>query len=642
MPWIDDFLLSWAVPALALTTLPIVRRWEGSSPLPASTRLAASFALLLAWWQVGGMVLGFSGTLSAGAVAAWLALGAAPGIVLAARDPALRPAIRRPILDAPLAALAVVALAYLLVSTVPPWYRDSLVYHLALPREFAMAGGYVRPDDNVFASFPLGWESILAMLHALGPGPDRYPPFNPRLLGAWTTLATAVASTGLARTLGASEWMARWAGVLFLLVPTVFEFGTSTYVEPWLLLLGTLALDGALRAARGEQRALLPAAVSAGFAASVKYPGVALCVFLALLLLASGLRRTEEEGRRALRWALLFALVAGAVASPFYLRNLFERGNPFFPVAFDVFGGEGWDSWRDIAYGITLSNYGMGRSAVDFLLLPFRLFTAREMRTGFEGSLGPVVGAGVGALLLLWRRAATGTERRDLGLAGAFVALWSIFWALSVQQVRFYLVAIPPLLALLVLGIDRLPNRLRSIAAATAILGAAAWLNPAAAQLGRRQDVAGWLQGQRSEEAILTRLLPDSYPPMRELERWVPEDGKVWLVWMRGYTYYLRRPYRLDSVFEAYRLEALLDETADSGEAPTRLRADGITHLLVHGRFFLRDGNADLRPGRTDRIRAAFDGLVRRGDLRLVQSWGEVELYEVRGPAEAPPSARID
>ncbi len=629
MSWLLDIAASLSIPAGGALALPIVAAWERrNGALDRPLRWAASLAIFLGFLQVGGMLLGFTGLLHGFSVVGWLTLGAAVCAAFAWKGRAsLRlPTLRRP--SAPALVGGLILLLYLVQATVPPWYRDSLVYHLALPRLFAMAGGYVQPDDNVFASFPLGWESILAMLHALGSSADRFPPFNPRLVGVWTIGGAALSVTALAQTLGASRRIAPWAGVLFLLIPTVFEFGTSAYVESWLLLLSILSLTGILRVIAGDGASLLPAAALAGLAASVKYPGLALCTFLALLLLGSGLRRRPEESALALRQTLVFSAIAAVVGAPFYLRNLLERGNPVFPLAFDRFGGPGWDEWRDLAYGITLANYGQGRDLVDYLLLPWRLFTATSMRTGFEGSLGPMLGLGLVAAFVLARDRSASLRRLHVG-ALIFVLLWSGFWALTVQQARFYLLGVPALLAALLVFVDRWPPRRKNAALLALVLGAAAWFAPPATDLWRRQQTGPWLAGKASEAEILSALLPDSYPPMRELEALVPEDGKVWLVWMRGYTYYLRRPYRLDSVFEAYRLEALLDETPDPVEVVNALHADGITHLLVHGAFFLWEDNADLRPGRTEQIRERFDRLRALGALRAIHQWGEVSLYEV-------------
>lgn len=632
MLWFD-LLSSFLVPLFGLGLVPIVRAWDHSRlglELEGATRLALSAALGLAAVQAGGMLLGFSGLLYAWAAAAWLVAILAASLAIGGKVLGRQILeISLPRLDLATLSAAAVFTLYLLQATAPPWYRDSLIYHLSLPRAFAMAGGYVRPDDNIFASFPLGWESIVALISTFGKAPDFFPPFNPRLLGAWTMGAAALASVGLARAAGASRRTSKWAALLFLLVPTVFEFGASAYVEAWLVLLTILALRFVLSTSEGSSASVVPAGIAAGLATTVKYPGIAVFIFLLLLLLVSALRRSPREQIWMARATLRFAAIAALVGAPFYLRNLLEHGNPIFPLAFDIFGGHGWDEWRDIAYGITLAAYGEGRELVDFLLLPFRLFTATSMRTGFEGSLGPVVGLGFFAGLGLVVPRAQSSPRRSWVLLVAFSLLWFVFWAFTVQQARFFLVAVPSLLILLLGWIDGLSDRLRRAMLLLCATAAILWFAPRAAELWQRQDTGSWLAGKQTEDDFLRRMLPDSYVPMRELEQLVPEDGKVWLIWMRGYTYYLRRAYRIDSVFEAYRFEALLDESPDPEGALERLANDRITHLLIHGAFFLWEGNADLEPGRTDRIRRRFYRLIAEGGLYPTRSWGEVTLYEV-------------
>jgi len=627
MHWLLGLIASLSVPLYALLMLPAVLAWERAHlRLDLASRLAAAAALALAYAQLAGMALGFTGLLRPLAVILLLLLGPLLSILIGRKELGL-PRLPRPGLPTLLA--AAILLLYLLQAAAPPWMRDSLVYHLALPRSFAMAGGYVQPDDNVFASFPLGWESILALLHTLGGSPDRFPPFNPRFIGVWTTGAVALATVGLARSAGVSEKLAPWAAVFLLIVPTVFEFGSSAYVEPLLLLYATLSLLAIVGVGKGDLAFLVPGAVLAGLAASVKYPGLAVCLFLALLLLGHGLRQGAEDAEQAVRRAIRFSLVALTVASPFYLRNLIERGNPFFPVANDLFGGKGWDAWQTMAYSITLENYGQGRSPLDYLLLPFRLFSTTDLRMGFEGSLGLGVGLCLlGGFLLIRHR---GPDRRSHVALLAYALLWSLFWAQTVQQARFYLVAVPAVLALGLAYLETLPARRRGATFGLLLAVGSAFFLPAANELWKRQETGAWLRGELSEEAFLSRRLPDTYPPMRELESIVPESGKVWLVWMRGYTYYLRRPYRLDSVFEAYRLEALLDETESPDDFQAALEDAGITHLLIHRDFFLVDGNADLEPGRTARLQRRFLRLVSAGLLPTAKKWGPVELYETQG-----------
>ncbi len=642
--WVTDLLVSLCVPACALVGAPAVVAFSrrSNTALDFSTGFAAALALGLLCVQAGGMLFGFLHVLSGAALAAWgvvMALGAI-GWWWRLGRPWWR---GRPSLpSAPGVLTCALFAAYLLMATVPPWQRDEMSYHLSLPRAFAGAGGFVVPDDNIFASFPLGFETILAALHRLGEGPDYFAPFNPRLVGAWVSLGVALATVGLARAVGATPLHSRWAAPMVLLVPTFVEFGPSAYAEPYLMLLSTLALVATLQTLGGHRASLWPAALFAGAAANAKYPGLAVCLFLAMLLSVSVLRSPPAEQPRALRDVALFAALAGLVAAPFYVRNLLERGNPFFPVAYGLFGGAGWDDWRADTYALTLEAYGMGRGLSDFVLLPFRLFTTRALHTGFEGSLGPVPGLGLVAGVALVAGLARGSfgqlPRRAVVGATLFATLWSLLWMSTVQQVRYSLVAVPVVLALLLAAVRVVSEAhaaLGRAVLATLVCGALGWTAPLAAHLWDRQHTSDWLLGRTSREALLATLLPESYPVWTEVERLVPPDGKVWLLWMRTNTYYLRRPYREDMVFEAWRFEALLDRVSEPRQLVAELRRERITHLLVHGQFFLIDGAADLVPDsteRTDRLRARFDRAVADGLLVPVSRRGPITLYAVAGP----------
>jgi hypothetical protein len=371
----------------------------------------------------------------------------------------------------------------------------------------------------------------------------------------------------------------------------------------------------------------------------VKYPALVVAVFLAAVVpLLETLRRDRADLRS---WATLAAGWIGVVAivgCPFFLRNLALRGNPIFPTAFALFGGAGWDDWRAWAYGVTLQNYGQGREFVDYCLLPWRLFTQRSLETGFEGSLGPLVA--LGAPLGLWlvlRGGLTTPSRRGVGLLLAWVAWLSFFWALTVQQARFYLLAVPALLALLGAGSSyalraRENLRLAWLTAAVAVGIQLVWSWAPISQLWERQSTSPWLAGRLERAELLERMLPETYRATQELEQIVPETGRVWLVWMRGYTYYLRRPYRIDCVFEAWRLEALLDRSENATLFGDALRSEGFTHLLVNHRFFLQNGNADLRPGRTDLLQGRFAAFLDAGEIAPRASWGAITLYAVAEP----------
>ncbi len=624
MPWLNDLLLSSLFLLVALVGAPAVSAWERRRgvTLDSPTRVAASAALGIAWCQLGGMVLVFTHSLGPRTAAAWLIAGLALAVL----------GLRRPRMPSRWAWMLVPGLAVLLplllMATVPPWYQDDMTYHLALPRQFAVAGGYVVPDDNIFTFLPLGWESVLSLLYALGPEPGHYPPLNPRLLSVWTAGFAALATVGLARSLGAARVVAWSAGFLLLLHPTMMQYAPSAYVEAWMLLLVALAAQGVARALAGERGWLAPAGVFGGLAISAKFPGLVVVGLLGLGLLLDGLGRRDD--RALARRVLTFGLSAALVGAPFYLRNWIQRGNPVFPSAWGLLGGAGWSSWRAWAWGEILANYGAGHTPLDKLLLPWRFFTTREMFDTFEGSNGPILALGLLAgALLAWQLRAERERVRPVLLALGTVLGFSLFWALSTQQMRFWLPALPLLAALTVAAFSGLTQRLRGVLVGVALLLSLAWVVDLERQVWRRQHTSAWLAGEMDRDAVLRALLPDSYGIFPEVHALVPPEGRIWLIWMRNKTYYLEREFRVDCIFEAWRFEELLEEHEDPAQLQAALQDQGFTHMLVHHRFFLVGRNADLEPGRTDKLRQRFVALIDAGVLRPVRRWDYIALYEV-------------
>ena len=61
-----------------------------------------------------------------------------------------------------MAAIPFLMTPYFLLAKVPIWYRDSLTYHAAMAKQYALKGGFHHGDLIVFSFFPQSWQSFLA------------------------------------------------------------------------------------------------------------------------------------------------------------------------------------------------------------------------------------------------------------------------------------------------------------------------------------------------------------------------------------------------------------------------------------------------------------------------------------------------
>jgi hypothetical protein len=393
---------------------------------------------------------------------------------------------------------------------------------------------------------------------------------------------------GWARERGADRAWAAVAALVIAWIPTAYDVAASAYVD--LALAGYTAL--AVRAfgrwwATGRTRHLVGVAAGIGGALSIKLSAAFLLLPLALLglLHALGTGRGDREATRP-GTALTAAGVLGAlgvgvtIAAPWYIRNWIRTGSPLFPFYLEIWPAQapGWDLERSRLYGTLFSLYGDVRSPLDYLWSPLRLAVAAQpdQPAYYDGVLGIVF---VFALPLLgwalWRR------RLDVELRLALVisAGLFVFWLFSSQQLRYLLPAAPGMAVAIAVagqGLDRSMGRaLRVLVLAAAALGlpvVVAWfltLDPTRVVLG----------GEPRESFLARRL--DYYPYYQMVNRDLPRTAKVWLIDMRRDTYHLDRPSFSDFIFEDYTLTRYVQAAASVEEIRARVRADGITHLLV-------------------------------------------------------------
>jgi hypothetical protein len=132
---------------------------------------------------------------------------------------------------------------------------------------------------------------------------------------------------------------------------------------------------------------------------------------------------------------------------------------------------------------------------------------------------------------------------------------------------------------------------------------------------------------QQANQVFLERRLPENYPVYQYLNQ--VETQKVWLIWMRGYHYYLDSDVRLDNVFGAYRFEQLMYDN-DPVDILKQLQGENISHVVINWRFFLQEDNADrLGEGATKMLSTRFTNMIQNGYLIPTHQWGPVWVYEV-------------
>jgi hypothetical protein len=606
----------------------------------------ATATLFIGW--AGGLRPAVVGPPLAGLAAwgAWRSLG--PGGHLIAAVRCLR-GRRVGLLEAILLGAGGAALGlYFLCCLAPPTFFDSMVYHLALPERFARAGSVATDPDFVFSYFPLNME----MLYTLG-----------RVLFADHRTATLLNFfVGLLLVLGAGCLGHRFGGgraavIAAAVVVLTPGFGLLSIVPKHDLALALFEVAAFLAWCRWwsdrETKALLLAGVLGGFACGTKYAGV---YFVAALAVATVLVALVREGDtvssrsggadrptnrnaaapggphpllRPVVGAALACLIAAAVFSPWWGRNLALTGNPVHPTLQAVFPAAG--NLNPDANRISMERGGR-RDLGGLLLAPWDMtFHPNEFR--FFAQIGPFYLALLPALIVFSRR------RPELILILTAAAIALPLWWVTRPNTRYLLGC----LVLVAAGAAAVLVRLceRGPAWRVVLGGFLILLLPVnlAAYLSVERslfDVLGHVLGGEDGHAFLAQRL-GYYPAARYINEQLPAEARILLVGETR-TYYLERAVRVSSAHD----RSLPVRWATQGATPRGfmevLRREGITHLLVNRREGERLARGYAYYDFPDRgSRAAFDMVLREGTCTLFAE-GPVRVLAV-GPCRAPVGA---
>lgn len=572
----------------------------GLTELSESQKTLIGATLGLGLLSLGTFALGCLGLFKPWAASALL------GALWLAGYSELRPALEslapdRSLLEQrPLAAAAValpLALA-LWACLMPPHQYDSLVYHLALPQHYLLAGGLVAPQGLLFAHFPQNGEMLFTL--ALLAGSDVLAQMY-----MWLAFALSIAwlfSMGrreapLSAVLLACFMCATHAALLLN--------ASTTYVEPLVMLWVTAGALCFERWARVPQARgwLALSAVFIGLSLGTKY-------YAGLGALALGLRllwraaRAEDRGA-ALKDAALFTAVVSVLFAPWLLKNWHFVRNPVFPFLYKWFAntGTGWHGAAAEGYFRVFTEYGHAQGwLLSLLQLPV-LLLRNPLRFGggmdVLGDLGWTLT--LGALPLgVWAARENGFLRGLL----VFCGLWGLGWFSSGVVLRFLTVLVPLLALAGAAGLVKLRERLGAPgrAALTVAVGALTFTSlflalEVHAVFGTQQV----LLGLETREQFLERRL-DYYPCAAVASRLAP-NGRILLVGeQRGY--YLGREHVPSSVHAPNLWVRLAEEASGPAELVTRLREEGFSHVL-------------FVPRESERLGAALGELSAKGQANL-------------------------
>lgn len=560
--------------------------------------LAMKTAVGAAVWSVVWFFLGIAGAYSRTTAAVALIIGLAFAGLAFRRVKEAKAESRVPERAAAfdkivLVLVAVPVVLSFIAALAPPTAKDTLLYHFALPKAFIAQGSSAFIEGNIASYLALGNEMHVVWAMLLCGFVNARAAEAAAGAAMWMFFPLLLAAVfGWAREIGVSR---RWSLIVVLMiatVPSAYHVAASAYIDVALALFVTLAVYALSRWWRTlENGWLVLIAIFLGAALSAKLTSLVVIAAFGLIILLRVRKAKESEPDavgKILATGFASLILAGAIASPWYLRTWAETGSPVFPFYMNIWPGEapGWDKERSALFQAMNSQYGrVSDTSADLLFAPWNVSVKAQPEEArfFDGVLGVAFLIGLPLLIFaLWKFDLPVEVRIGAGVA----AIVFLFWLFSSMQLR-YLLPILPLIAIgIAAAVERIAER------KSALYMAAKYSITAAAVCGILTAFAWFLQkaplrvvlGGETRDQYLARNL-DYYPFYQALNTTTARDARVWLINMRRDTYNLDRPVVSDYLFEDWTLRQMLWESGNVQELKAKAATMNVQYMLTRYDF---------------------------------------------------------
>ena len=595
---------------------------------------AFSGALGLAAFAHAVLLLAACGALYKWPVLALLAVSAGLGVISLKVSPPAAAAEAEPFKPgyADLTACALLALALLLTlagALSPEIFYDSLVYHLAVPNFYVLKHGLADMPYNFYSGFVL----LHGMLYSAGL--LLKDEMVPKLINYAAGVLGLAAVLGLGRryfTLRAGLW----AALIFYSVTQALFTSWSVGTECLLTLFSVCSLAAVLRHEPGEKKFLVLSAFLAGCGMAVKSSGVFFTVGVGLVLLYLG----RADRGRALRSALLFAFVAALPVLPWLIKNQIYKHNPFFPYLTSYFGAPAGADPAKIRNFMSEARETGSLGFKSWLLQPWTVTMGDSFSSRF---FTPLFLALLPLLFLLGP--AVGTVPYWI----YFLSGW-LLWSFASTIVR-YLMPVYPAAGLLIAS--ALEGKGHS-----ALRKALSWVVLASCAVNLYWGLLNFYSQEKwrpvfgliTKQEYLSNSRQDyqysQYPAIEFINEKLPAGSKTLLIG-DSRSFYLKKDFIVNSVFDRTPLVEYAASSANGEELYARLRAEGVTHLLVNAMEASRLGSGYGMFSWDARARSVFDEfwdhhiteVFSRDEMQGGKTLNRVSVYEIteKPAAEKPP-----
>ena len=474
---------------------------------------------------------------------------------------------------------------------------DVVEYHLGGPKEWYQQGQITRLPHNVYTSFPFLTEMLTLS------GMILFGDWHWGALAGQAVIAGFAPLTAIGLFATCRRWFSVHAGwmsaLIWLTTPWVYRISIIAYAEGGLACYLFAALAITLRliwtpvSNTGDTTAqsldlksasvlVFLAGCFAGCSMACKYTGLVSVIIPVVMVIALSAWHWSTHRVQQLGLAVtVFSAGVILTVGPWLLKNTIETGNPVFPLAYSVFGGDGRDQAMDVQWQRAHSSH-YARPQDRLLDLPVKLTDVvanNDWHSALMFGMAPI------ALLASWRK--------KVWFVWAFIGWQFLSWFLFTHHIdRFYVPMFPVVALLAGCGAGWLwttsPGRW---------IGSAVILSSILFNVWIMQNIGGFNAGRTDLKSAAVMVTSPSQEWLREelTTGRLPADFKVLCVGEAA-LFHAQFPYVYNTVFDRSLFEAWCAERTESGEFRIRppdqirdtLRQHGITHVLVNWSEILR------------------------------------------------------
>lgn len=488
-------------------------------------------------------------------------------------------------------AILIILSVEIIINLTPVIDRDALIHHLAIPKLWLKNGGFYEIKWAIYSYYPMNLDLLyLIPLY-----------FNKDFLAKFIHMGFGI-GTALLIYCYLRNKLSRMAGLLgifvFLSTPMVVRLSTEAYVDLGLVFFTTASILTFILYRDGDYKDLkwlIISSVAMGLALGTKYNALIAWFFLSLAVVFIYSRDTRKQWN-AVKCGLIFFLVSLLIFSPWLIKNSILTGNPLYPL-FQGFFNAGGAPTQDGTYAIVSGNKYMGifqmretmygESFWETLLIPIRYFFQGQDNSYryFDGVLNPVL------IILLPFAFLNKTFLYDKILFVCFSVFFLLIASfLDQTRIRYIFTVVPVLSILSVMGFMnilswalRRPHRLKyawTVAVLSVFIAVMSLNIIYIKDYYHKISPMNYILGKESKDDFISRHV-SSYPAIKYINTFTPENARVRLILLAGRGYYLDRQYEEDQSMGLDLIRSLVAASESDDSFQDHLHALGCTHLLV-------------------------------------------------------------